>query len=59
MIPKEHTVFRLHIPWGDDPDAALAEQPANTYVFELYGEHLQNRAVDRATKKFKHRKLDE
>ena len=63
-IPKRHTIFRLEVPW---PDASVPEggeyqneaedQNDNTstkpLVFELFGSQIENRAPDRATKKFK------
>ncbi|KAB2572663.1 hypothetical protein BFW01_g10307 [Lasiodiplodia theobromae] len=49
-IPKEHTIFRFEIPLASRDDAA--EKPRNL-VFELHGSQFENRAPDRANKKFK------
>ncbi|KAK8161092.1 hypothetical protein IWX90DRAFT_389159 [Phyllosticta citrichinensis] len=45
-IPKEHTIFRFELPLERDN----AEKPL---VFELHGSQFENRAPDRANKKFK------
>lgn len=56
-IPKEGTVFRVEIPWAE---AEVKEGEINgkaeekkPLVFEILGESFQNRAPDRANKKFK------
>ncbi|OJD29872.1 ribonuclease p complex subunit [Diplodia corticola] len=51
-IPKEHTVFRFEIPLGTGGGEGLGEEPRNL-VFELHGSQFENRAPDRANKKFK------
>ena len=61
VIPKEHTVFRFQIP---QPGSVLGEggkdsEKSEDLVFELYGSQFENRATDRATKKFKQRNLSE
>jgi ribonuclease P protein subunit POP4 len=48
-IPKEHTMFRFEIPV---PAAEGGETP-KPLVFEIYGEQFQNRAPDRANRKYK------
>ena len=71
-IPKKHTVFRFEVPRVDlgslpeipDDGAIIPGIPAqvddpNPFVFELHGTHFELRAVDRATKKFKPRRLEE
>ncbi|OMP84187.1 Ribonuclease P protein subunit p29 [Diplodia seriata] len=50
-IPKEHTVFRFEIPLGSEGGEG-AKKPRNL-VFELHGSQFENRAPDRANKKFK------
>ncbi|KAL8824601.1 MAG: hypothetical protein Q9191_004945 [Dirinaria sp. TL-2023a] len=63
-IPKRYTVFRIEIPqrtFSEDansaaaPDTVHGELKIEPLVFELYGSHFENRATDRATKKFKQR----
>ncbi|KAK7510901.1 uncharacterized protein IWZ02DRAFT_372059 [Phyllosticta citriasiana] len=46
-IPKEHTIFRFELPMEKDNDE---QKPL---VFELHGSQFENRAPDRANKKFK------
>lgn len=60
-IPKEHTVFRFMVPLprprsGQDDGQDTPE--SKELVFELHGSQFQNRAVDRANKKFKWRNVD-
>ncbi|KAJ5893614.1 hypothetical protein N7495_005305 [Penicillium taxi] len=67
-IPKEHTIFRFVVPF---PTMELAVTEDETQlqeiatavtptplVFELHGSQFENRAVDRANKKFKWRNID-
>jgi len=45
-----------------DPQLVDADKPKiqpRNLVFELHGSLFENRAVDRATRKFKHRRMDE
>ena len=64
-IPKKHTVFRIEIPQPevaaeDTTDANHVQQdPAKpqNLIFELHGSQFENRATDRATKKFKQRNM--
>lgn len=65
-IPKRHTVFRVEIPQRTvseqgnavaGPESILAGSELEPLVFELYGSHFENRATDRATKKFKQRPI--
>lgn len=49
-IPKEHTIFRFEIPLASRDDAA---EKLRNLVFELHGSQFENRAPDRANKKFK------
>jgi ribonuclease P protein subunit POP4 len=59
-IPKEHTVFRFHIPLKqetastEDPATSGEEDKASPspLVLELHGSSFQHRAPDRATRKF-------
>ncbi|KAK2781822.1 hypothetical protein FQN52_001315 [Onygenales sp. PD_12] len=56
-IPKEHTIFRFHIPVPPGgPEDAKTQQ--DNLVFELHGSQFENRPVDRANKKFKWKNLD-
>ncbi|KAL9127747.1 MAG: hypothetical protein Q9217_003430 [Psora testacea] len=64
-IPKKHTIFRFEIPQtkgtpdGDEECQDITEkspQPPHL-VFELHGSQFENRAPDRATKKFKQKHL--
>ncbi|KAF2121547.1 ribonuclease-like protein P complex subunit Pop4 [Lophiotrema nucula] len=48
-VPKEHTVFRFEVPL---PSKEGEEEP-RPLSFEIVGEQFQNRAPDRATKKYK------
>ena len=66
-IPKKHTIFRFEIPQpestqtSNDEETARAEkkeQPVHL-VFELHGSQFENRAPDRATKKFKQRNMND
>ncbi|MCJ1459119.1 hypothetical protein MMC28_009496 [Mycoblastus sanguinarius] len=66
-IPKRFTVFRFEVPQTDPEDAAAEEYAKGTenravskranLVFELHGSQFENRATDRATKKFKQRNM--
>lgn len=47
-IPKEHTIFRFEIPLGSETGGEK-----KNLVFELHGSQFENRAPDRANKKFK------
>jgi len=73
MIPKRHTIFRIEIPQPvaegevgetEETEAQIGglvageAKPCNL-VFELHGSQLENRATDRATKKFKQRRMDD
>ncbi|KAL8694765.1 MAG: hypothetical protein Q9224_003510 [Gallowayella concinna] len=68
-IPKNHTIFRFHIPQadaiGETPDCDKTkdisdeELGSNVLVFELHGSSFEHRAIDRATKKFKQRNMTE
>ncbi|KAL1627731.1 hypothetical protein SLS56_006180 [Neofusicoccum ribis] len=53
-IPKEHTIFRFEIPLASNKAGGGegAQQP-KALVFELHGSQFENRAPDRANKKFK------
>ena len=67
-IPKGHTIFRFEIPQpspevdaaenGDVVDGREPDLTPPNLVFELHGSQFENRATDRATKKFKQRRLD-
>jgi ribonuclease P protein subunit POP4 len=51
-VPKEHTVFRFEVPFGEtkQPEKHAAKKPL---VFDIYGSQFEHRAPDRANKKFK------
>ncbi|EKG16303.1 hypothetical protein MPH_06478 [Macrophomina phaseolina MS6] len=51
-VPKEHTIFRFEVPLGSTGEGRGAEKP-KSLVFELHGSQFENRAPDRANKKFK------
>jgi len=54
-IPKEHTIFKIEVPISDADDEHETEESKQRpfLTFELHGEHFQNRAPERANKKFK------
>ena len=69
-IPKCHTVFRFQVPQpatlsqGENASVNVVEGGAQedskpALEFELYGSQFENRATDRATKKFKQRRLED
>ncbi|THX24767.1 RNase P/MRP, p29 subunit [Aureobasidium pullulans] len=54
-VPKEYTVFRFEVPFvekDNDGDSQMAESQ-KPFIFELHGSQFQNRAADRAARKFK------
>ncbi|KAK8060760.1 hypothetical protein PG996_010690 [Apiospora saccharicola] len=70
LVPKEGTMFRLHIPAAPDafkstttttttttPTAETVE-PNNGFTFEILGDQFQYRSADRANRKFKAHYLD-
>ncbi|KAK8250189.1 hypothetical protein IWZ00DRAFT_545112 [Phyllosticta capitalensis] len=48
-VPKEHTIFRFQLPLVEKQ----AEDGPKPLVFELHGSQFENRAPDRANRKFK------
>lgn len=66
-LPKRHSVFRVEIPQalGLPKSVQAAEKMAEeegglaskSLAYEIYGSHFENRATDRATKKFKQRNM--
>lgn len=62
-IPKRYTIFRFEIPQPESTQRLNEEEVARAktkdipahLVFELHGSQFENRAPDRATKKFKQR----
>ncbi|KAK5140578.1 hypothetical protein LTR04_002933 [Oleoguttula sp. CCFEE 6159] len=53
-VPKEHTVFRFEIPLiAKMPEGEQEGEKLKSLVFELHGSQFENRAPDRANKKFK------
>lgn len=69
VVPKEHTIFRFEIPQPPGKEVlgdgvALGEGEADkggprNLVFELHGSQFENRAPERATKKFKQRNMSD
>lgn len=75
VIPKEHTVFRFEIPQpprkgvvGDGVGTGEGQGEGEgegegvglrDLVFELHGSQFENRAPERATKKFKQRNMSD
>ncbi len=59
-IPKEQTIFRVEVPQPGSvtKDDGSVERLPNL-VFEVYGERFRSRAPERATKKFKWRRMDD
>ncbi|EFE40351.1 hypothetical protein TRV_04930 [Trichophyton verrucosum HKI 0517] len=58
-VPKEHTIFRFEIPHPSDPNTeARTGFEAKKFVFEIHGNQFENRAPERANKKFKWKNLD-
>lgn len=56
IVPKEGTVFKVELPWAEAEDAEMSrqtEEAKKPLVFEILGESFQNRAPDRANKRFK------
>ncbi|THW05873.1 RNase P/MRP, p29 subunit [Aureobasidium pullulans] len=54
-VPKEYTIFRFEVPFveeDNDGDTQMAD-PQKPFIFELHGSQFQNRAADRAARKFK------
>ncbi|THX09334.1 RNase P/MRP, p29 subunit [Aureobasidium pullulans] len=54
-VPKEYTVFGFEVPFveeDNDGDSQMAE-PQKPFIFEIHGSQFQNRAADRAARKFK------
>ena len=65
-IPKRYTIFRFEIPQprstqsSNGGEAAKEEaKDESALIFELHGSQFENRAPDRATKKFKQRKMND
>ena len=71
-MPKGDSVFRFEIPQSsvkkDEAESKTTNEHSNreevevrpevlNLVFELHGSQFENRAVDRATKKFKQRNM--
>ncbi|GAB1733249.1 hypothetical protein NU195Hw_g8456t1 [Hortaea werneckii] len=64
VLPKEHSVFRFEVPLEDDGegegkasegegDGTVKEEMKKPLVFEIQGGQFENRAPDRANKKFR------
>ncbi|KAI7505701.1 RNase P/MRP, p29 subunit [Hortaea werneckii] len=58
VLPKEHSVFRFEVPLDDDGeqgegDGVAKEQKRKPLIFEIQGGQFENRAPDRANKKFR------
>lgn len=54
-VPKEHTIFRFEIPLAAETTEGTVgeDKSSRNLVFELHGSQFENRAPDRANKKFK------
>ncbi|WPH01554.1 RNase P/MRP, p29 subunit [Acrodontium crateriforme] len=52
LVPKEHTVFRIQVPWEVSNEDAGEDSKA-PLLFEIHGNQFQTRAPDRANKKFR------
>jgi len=50
IVPKEHTVFRFEVPFEKRQGVEEERKPM---VFEIHGSQFENRAPDRANKKFR------
>ena len=48
-VPKEHTVFKFEVPFEQSSDA----EKKKPLIFEMMGSQFENRAPERANKKFK------
>ncbi|KAI7230731.1 RNase P/MRP, p29 subunit [Hortaea werneckii] len=62
VLPKEHTVFRFEVPFEDGEEEKTGEgdgvvknedEKRKPLVFEIQGGQFENRAPDRANKKFR------
>ncbi|RMY47210.1 hypothetical protein D0863_15685 [Hortaea werneckii] len=61
VLPKEHTVFRFEVPFEDDEEkqreddgvVKKEDEMRKPLVFEIQGGQFENRAPDRANKKFR------
>ena len=65
-IPKKHAIFRFEIPQPVSTQNTIGDEAPKeetkaerALVFELYGSQFENRAPDRATKKFKQRNMND
>lgn len=58
VVPKEHSIFRFEVP---PPYCSLEDEKTGSavkpLVFELHGSQFENRAPDRANRKFKQRDM--
>ena len=50
IVPKEHTVFRMEVPFAKVEGEVEEKKPL---VFEILGGQFEQRAPDRANKKFR------
>ncbi|KAI9882335.1 MAG: tRNA-splicing endonuclease subunit [Watsoniomyces obsoletus] len=62
LVPKEHCIFRFEVPPPPGASVGLEEDgetkaPPRNMVFELHGSQFENRAPERANKKFKQKNL--
>ena len=65
-IPKKYTIFRFEIPQPVSTQSTMGDEAPEektkaerALVFELHGSQFENRAPDRATKKFKQRNMND
>ncbi|MCJ1416123.1 hypothetical protein MMC32_002458 [Xylographa parallela] len=72
IVPKRHSVFRFKVPHPRSAESSGEIAPPNDVsvkvstteepeylIFELHGSHFEARPTDRATKKFKQRRMDD
>ena len=55
IVPKEHSVFGIEVPMAEADEMLMDgdREKARRLVFEVHGEQIQNRAPERANKKFR------
>jgi len=66
-LPKRHSVFRVEIPQASGSlktvpaaeNTGEGDSDSKSLAYEIHGSHFENRATDRATKKFKQRNMSD
>ena len=64
-VPKGHTIFRFEIPQPahgidtimQEGEGESEQMEPDSLIFELHGSQFENRAPERATRKFKQRNM--